>query len=103
MSKRTAAVARVELTRPLETIQPAGHEEVLLVVSVAGRVIGQVFVDAHAALEPHAQWRAIEAELGDEALGALVSRRVSQVAGTAATADSPPPPVSVIVCTRGRP
>src|SRR5688500_7207735 len=101
MRKRTAAVVRVELTRPLETIQPRGHEQVLLVVSVAGRVVGQVFVDARAALEPEAQWRAIEAELGDEALGAFVGRRVSQVAGTAATADSPP--VSVIVCTRDRP
>jgi len=102
---RTAAVVRVDLSEPLGAIRPAPrHDEVLIVVSLRGRILGQVFVEAGAEVPPERQWQAIEAALGDEIAAAAVSQRLA-AADPAGPRDrlAPQPSVAVAVCTRRRP
>ena len=101
---RTAAVVRIELESPLEELRPdPRHDSVLLIVSVAGRVVGQVFVDARGVLTPEDQWEAIATRLAEPVMRGVVGARLA----TAARADggdepSPRMRVAVAICTRQR-
>ena len=95
-------MVRIDLNEPLEAVEVEPHYgQVLLIVAVGGRVVGQTWVEAQRTLSPAAQWRAISADLAPEV-------RRAQIRDALAACETPqnagiPPRVSVIVCTRDRP
>lgn len=95
-------MVRVDLNEPLESLEvEPRYGQVLLIVAVGGRIVGQTWIQAQRTLSPAAQWQAISADLGP----AVWRARVREALASCETPQTghTPPRVSVIVCTRDRP
>ncbi len=102
--RRTAAVVRLDLSHPLEPIHvDPRYDDVLLVVAVARRIVGQVFVEARPILSPEEQWQAIATALGEPVMRALIGNCLARAATPPGGEASGSPSTAVIVCTRHRP
>jgi glycosyltransferase involved in cell wall biosynthesis len=96
---KTAKVALVSLEAPLEPIEvEERHDQVLLVVTLGGKVLGEVAAPVRAVLGIEAQREAIEAAVGERVWRERLAADFTRAARAPAAPEEPA--VSVVVCAR---
>ena len=98
-------IARARLGAVLDPIAvEPGYRSVLLLVEVAGAIVGQVWLQARPVITPEAQWQAITAELGPVVWTEALRGRLATAAPVPDPSRTrPEPAVTVVICTRDRP
>jgi GT2 family glycosyltransferase len=99
---RTAEVVRISLEEPLDLLAPTEHDEVLLVASLGGAVIGHSWIPS-SARRPEQQWAALNGAVGYFAATTAIRRMLARAMGSDEEAKARAPlRVSVVVCTHDR-